>query len=207
MEDEGAQREKVWDPALRVFHWSLAILVMANWLLGQFGPTDMTLHFWLGYGVIALLAFRLVWGFVGPPSARFSGFLRGPRAVAAYLPEMMRRRPSRWPGHSPVGALAVVAMLAVLILQVTTGLFADPGDFINVGPLASEVSSGTARMALRWHHRGADLILILVLLHWAALLFYRLWKHEDLVRPMITGWKLVRRRGDGSRPGTQGRPG
>ncbi len=194
MQDGAAQRERVWDPALRIFHWSLAVLVIANWLLGKIGPTDMTLHFWLGYAVIALLAFRLVWGFVGPPSARFSRFLRGPRAVAAYVPEMMRRRPSRWPGHSPVGGLAVVAMLAVLILQVTTGLFADPDDYINVGSLASQVSSDTSRMALRWHHRGADLILILVLLHWAVILFYRLWKREDLVRPMITGWKLVRRR-------------
>lgn len=194
MQDGAAQRERVWDPALRIFHWSLAILVIANWLLGKIGPADMTLHFWLGYAVIALLAFRLVWGFVGPPSARFSRFLRGPRAVAAYVPEMMRRRPSRWPGHSPVGGLAVVAMLAVLILQVTTGLFADPDDYINVGSLASQVSSDTSRMALRWHHRGADLILILVLLHWAVILFYRLWKREDLVRPMITGWKLVRRR-------------
>ncbi|WP_207102486.1 cytochrome b/b6 domain-containing protein [Paracoccus shandongensis] len=190
----GPARERIWDPALRVFHWSLATLVIANWLLGKIGPSDMTLHFWLGYGVIALLVFRLVWGFVGPAPARFAQFLRGPRAVLAYAREMVRPHPTHWPGHSPVGGLAVVAMLAVLALQVTTGLFADPDDYINVGPLASQVSSATARAALRWHHRGADLILILVLLHWAVILFYRLWKREDLVRPMVHGWKWVRRR-------------
>lgn len=194
MADGPAQRERIWDPALRIFHWALALLVVSNWLLGKIGPSDMTLHFWLGYGVIALLVFRLVWGFVGPAPARFTRFIQGPPAVLRYAREMVRPRPSHWPGHSPVGALAVVAMLAVLIMQVTTGLFADPDDYINVGPLASTVSSATSRMALRWHHRGADLILILVLLHWAVIVFYRLWKGEDLVRPMITGWKWVRRR-------------
>lgn len=194
MAGDRAHRERIWDPALRAFHWTLAALVIANWLLGKIGPTDMTLHFWLGYAVIALLLFRLVWGFVGPAPARFAQFVRGPRAVLAYAREMIRPRPTHWPGHSPVGALAVLALLAVLIGQVTTGLFADPDDYINVGPLASQVSSETSRAALRWHHRGADLILILVLLHWAAVLFYRLWKREDLVRPMITGWKWVRRR-------------
>ena len=194
MAGDRAHRERIWDPALRAFHGTLAALVIANWLLGKIGPTDMTLHFWLGYAVIALLLFRLVWGFVGPAPARFAQFVRGPRAVLAYAREMIRPRPTHWPGHSPVGALAVLALLAVLIGQVTTGLFADPDDYINVGPLASQVSSATSRAALRWHHRGADLILILVLLHWAAVLFYRLWKREDLVRPMITGWKWVRRR-------------
>lgn len=194
MAEGQARRERVWDPALRAFHWALAALVIGNWLLGKFGPTDMSLHFWLGYTIIGLLLFRLLWGFFGPATARFANFLRGPRAVLAYARDMIRPRPSLWPGHSPVGALAVVAMLAVLILQVTTGLFADPQDYINAGPLAGQVSSATARSAMRWHYRGADLILILVLLHWAAILFYRLWKHEDLVRPMITGWKWVRRR-------------
>ncbi|WP_347140044.1 cytochrome b/b6 domain-containing protein [Paracoccus sp. SSK6] len=189
-----AQRERIWDPALRAFHWTLATLVVANWTLGKIGPSDMSLHFWLGYAVIALLLFRLAWGFAGPATARFARFVRGPRAVLAYAREMVRPHPTYWPGHSPVGALAVLAMLAVLILQVTTGLFADPEDYVNVGPLASTVSSATARAALRWHHRGADLILILVLLHWAVILFYRLWKREDLVRPMIDGWKWVRRR-------------
>lgn len=194
MAADDPRRERIWDPALRAFHWSLAALVIANWLLGKLGPSDMTLHFWLGYAILGLLAFRLVWGLVGPGPARFACFVRGPRAVLGYLREMPRARPSHWPGHSPVGALAVLAMLGVLILQGTTGLFADPDDYINVGPLASRVGSDTSRAALRWHHRGADLILALVVLHVAVIAFYRLWKREDLVRPMITGWKWVQRR-------------
>ena len=160
--DAPKRQVAVWDLPTRLFHWLLAASVIIGWLLAEFGPNRMTLHFWLGYAVIGLLVFRLVWGFVGPAPARFTQFIRGPRAVLGYAREMVRS--------------------------------ADPDDYINVGPLASEVSSATSRMALRWHHRGADLILILVLLHWAAIVFYRLWKREDLVWPMITGWKWVRRR-------------
>ncbi len=184
----------IWDPLLRGFHWLLAFFVTCSWLLGHFGPAVMTLHFWSGYMIIALLGFRLVWGFAGPEPARFSSFVRGPGAVMDYAGHMFARQPSYWPGHNPLGALSVIAMLAVLVMQVTTGLISDPEDFINLGPLADRVSSTTAKKAVGWHHLGATLILILVLLHVGVILFYRHWKHEDLVRPMLTGKKLVRRK-------------
>lgn len=194
MTDAAARRVRIWDPALRVFHWVLAMLVVTNWCLGHWGPNVMTLHFWLGYTILALLVFRLIWGIVGPRPARFVSFVRGPRAVVRYLGHMFDRRPSLWPGHNPVGALAVVAMLAALFWQVGTGLISDPDDFINVGPLAGRVASRTAKSAVGWHHRGAVVILILVGLHVAVIAFYRLWKNENLVTPMITGWKWVRGR-------------
>lgn len=194
MARDTARRVRVWDPALRFYHWALATLVIANWLLGKFGPNVMTLHFWFGYGIITLLAFRLVWGFIGPEPARFSSFLPRPKAVLDYVKTMFRRTPSLWPGHNPLGGLAVFAMLAALIWQTGTGLIADPDDYINVGPLADQVSSATARKAVGWHHLGANILLILIILHLATIAFYRLWKHEDLVRPMLTGWKWVRRR-------------
>ncbi|MDO5706263.1 MAG: cytochrome b/b6 domain-containing protein [Paracoccus sp. (in: a-proteobacteria)] len=189
-----AQNVKLWDPLLRGFHWLLAILVIVTWCLGKFGPLNMWLHFWLGYAIIALVGFRLIWGVVGPRPARFASFIRGPGAVIGYMRHMFERRPSYWPGHNPLGALSVVALLAVLIWQVGTGLIADPDDFINIGPLASEVSRATSRKAVGWHHLGANLILILVLLHVAVILFYRFWKRENLIKPMITGWKRVIRR-------------
>ena len=188
------QRIRLWDPALRTFHWLLAVLVIANWLLGKFGPAVMTLHFWLGYTIAALLVFRLVWGFFGPASARFTNFVRGPRHVWGYLRHLHLRQPSYWPGHNPMGAFSVLALLGVLGFQVYSGLVMDPDDFINIGPFASEVSRATSRAAVRWHNLGADLILWLVVLHIAVLLYYRFWKKEDLIRPMITGWKWVRRR-------------
>ena len=189
-----AERRRVWDPAIRLFHWLLAVLVIANWSLGQFGPDVMTLHFWLGYAILGLLVLRIVWGIIGPPEARFARFVRGPASVRQYLRGMWRREPSLWPGHTPLGALAVLAMLAALLVQVGTGLISDPDDFINVGPLAGAVGQPTARAAVGWHHLGGTVILVLVLLHLAAILFYRVWKREDLITPMITGWKWVRPR-------------
>lgn len=183
---------RLWDPMLRVFHWALAFFVIAAWCLGQFGPSKMTLHFWCGYVVTGLLIFRLVWGFVGPAPARFSHFLRGPGAIGRYARGMFLREPSHWPGHNPLGALSVIAMLAVLAAQVTSGLISDPDDYINVGPLASYVSSATRSKAVGWHEFGANLVLVLVVLHIAVILFYRFWKREDLVRPMLTGHKTVR---------------
>ncbi|MBO9457040.1 cytochrome b/b6 domain-containing protein [Paracoccus sp. R12_1] len=194
MSEDQARRVRIWDPALRFFHWALAALVVTTWILGKFGPNVMTLHFWFGYAIIALLLFRLVWGLVGPRSARFASFVRGPAAVLGYVRHLGRREPSHWPGHNPLGALSVIAMLAALAWQVGTGLISDPDDFINVGPLADKVGGETAGDAVGWHHWGATAILILVLLHVAVILFYRVWKNEDLVGPMLTGWKWVRKR-------------
>ncbi len=188
---ERQRQVKIWDPLLRVFHWLLAGFVILSWCLGQFGPDIMTLHFWCGYVVIGLLAFRLIWGFVGPETARFSHFIRGPGAIAGYMRGMFSRQPSYWPGHNPLGALSVIAMLAMLAAQATTGLISDPDDFINVGPLAHLVSAPTRAKAVGWHEAGALIILLLVLMHIAVILFYRFWKREDLVKPMVTGWKQV----------------
>jgi cytochrome b len=92
-----------------------------------------------------------------------------------------------------MGALAIVAMTAVLAAQVTTGLISDPDDFINVGPLASSVAPEIRSAAVGWHHLGATTVLALVALHIGFVLFYYLWKHENLIRPMLNGWKLVRK--------------
>ncbi|RJE79463.1 cytochrome B [Paracoccus sp. JM45] len=188
-----AQKVKVWDPVLRIFHWSLATLVIANWLLGKFGPTVKTYHFWIGYTILGLVIFRIIWGIIGPDPARFVNFLRGPKATLAYMRHLPRRQPSLSPGHNPMGALSVIAILLVLLWQVGSGLVMDPDDFINVGPLADQVSRDINRSAVGWHSLGADLIFVVVVLHIAAIAFYRIWKHEDLVRPMITGWKWVRK--------------
>lgn len=178
---------QIWDPLLRAFHWLLVLCVAGSWLLGHFGPLQMTLHFWLGYITIGLLVFRLVWGVIGPANARFANFIKGPGAVWAYLKTLPSRQAGHSEGHNPLGALSVVALLGVLALQVSTGLFVDPEDYINVGPLAGSVSAEWNRFALGWHHRLGVAVLVLVLIHVGAIVFYRFWKREDLVTPMITG--------------------
>ena len=183
---------KLWDPLLRGFHWLLATFVIAAWLLGNYGPTSMKWHFWCGYVVTFLLAFRLVWGFIGPAPARFSSFLRGPKAIGGYVSHMFLREPSYWPGHNPLGALSVIAMLAALLAQVLSGAMSESENFVDAGPLASSVSAATRAAAKDYHEFGANLILLLVLLHIGVILFYRFWKREDLVGPMVHGSKQVR---------------
>lgn len=190
---EGVSQVKLWDVGTRLFHWSLVICVCSAWFLGKFGPNIMTLHFYFGYAVIALLVFRIVWGLFGPAPARFSHFLFGPAATLRYAKTLKNPTPSYWPGHNPIGALSVFAMLAALIVQVSTGLFADPDDYINVGPLADMVSSEANRSATKLHHQMALLIAVFVVLHVAAIAFYKRFKGENLVTPMLTGWKLVRK--------------
>lgn len=188
MRDSNAlANEQIWDPAVRLFHWSLVLAVVGGWLLGHFGPLQMTLHFWAGYAVAALILFRLVWGFVGPRNARFAVFLRGPGAVMAYARSLPERAAGWTSGHNPLGGWSVIAMLLVLAGQVATGLILDPEDYINTGPLADVVPAGWSRWALGMHRRLGVVLLVLVALHVAAILFYRFWKREDLVTPMVTG--------------------
>jgi cytochrome b len=187
-------REKIWDIGLRLFHWALVICTCAAWGLGEFGPDVMTLHFYAGYSVLGLLGFRLIWGLFGPAPARFTHFIYGPSAILRYLRSLPARVPSYWPGHNPLGALAVFAILGVLALQAGSGLFADPDDYINVGPLAHWVDAQGNRLASQWHEIASKAILALVVLHVLVIGFYKLYKHEDLIRPMITGWKWVRAR-------------
>lgn len=179
--------EIIWDPMLRLFHWALAALVIANIVIGKISPNDMSIHFYLGYATIALLGFRILWGLIGPRNARFASFIYGPRTTLAYLKTLPKRAPSHWAGHNPMGALSVFALLGIVIAQNVTGLFADPEDYINQGPLAKHVSSSTTQSASQAHETIATLLIILVILHVGAILFYKFWKGENLVKPMITG--------------------
>lgn len=181
----------LWDPIIRLFHWGLVLAVVSGFLLGRFEGV-LSFHFYLGYLVGGLLVVRLVWGLVGPKHVRFWSFIYSPKTTIAYLRTMFVRRPSYWPGHNPIGAMSVFALLGVLGFQVLTGLIADPDDFINVGPFASMVEFDTARWASTMHRLSSKLLLVFVGLHLAAILFYRFWKHENLVTPMITGMKQVK---------------
>jgi cytochrome b len=189
-----AEQTRLWDIGTRVFHWALVLFFATSWILGEWGPAIMTLHFWSGYVIAGLLVFRLLWGVVGPRPARFTSFLRPPGEVLAYAKTMLRREPSDWPGHNPMGGWWVAACLVVLTLQVLTGLISDPEDYINVGPWASYVSDDMSRAATAWHETLSGVLLALIGLHIAVVAFYKVWKREDLIRPMINGVKRVRRR-------------
>jgi cytochrome b len=186
----------VWDLPTRLFHWVLVGLIGFSWWTGEQGPED--LHMCSGYAVLTLLIFRLLWGICGSSTARFSSFVRGPRAVADYLGRMRN-----WPGvgHTPVGALSVIALLVILFVQVGTGLIQTDDDGLVEGPLAPLVSYETSELAHDLHETTFNLLLILIGLHVAAIIFYRLVLGKKLLGPMITGKAKLATSAEPMRPG------
>lgn len=188
---------KIWDPITRIWHWLLAAAVITNWIFGEFMSFDTVIwHFYLGYTILGLLAFRLLYGFVGPSPIRWCNLFPRPSDIKTYLGKITQREPSGTPGHNPLGSLSVIALLVVLAGQAGTGLFIETEDFFEVGPLYNMVSESTVNSLTWWHHFLSKVLLALVGLHLAAIIFYRFWKHENLVKPMITGWKWVRKKID-----------
>ncbi len=178
---------RIWDLPTRLFHWGLLVAVTALFLTA-YGP-DMWIewHPRMGYAVLALLLFRLVWGLVGGHWSRFANFLPSPHTLIAYL--RGQAGPADRPGHNPLGALAVLAMLAALLAQVATGLVSDD-EIAFVGPLNRFVSTAQGLAATAWHKGwGQWLIVALVALHLSAIVFYRVVRRDKLVGPMLHGDK------------------
>jgi len=192
---KGFQREKIWDPVTRVWHWVLALAVSVGWSFGKFMSFEVIQwHFYIGYLVLGLMLLRCFWGFVGPAPVRYRSLVSSPAQTLQYLKTIASRTASGSPGHNPLGALSVIAMLLVITAQAVIGLFAESEDFFEYGPLAEFVSQATINQMTSWHRFNADIILILVILHVSAILFYLLWKKENLITPMINGWKWVKSR-------------
>lgn len=192
---QGLQREKIWDPVSRLWHWVFALAVVGQWTLGRFMTFDtVQWHFYVGFTVLALLAFRVLWGFLGPAPVRFRSFLPTPTGVVRYLGSVWQRQPSGTPGHNPLGALSVYAMLLVIAAQALSGLFIEAEDFFTAAPLHGYVADNVADVLSSVHHTLPLVILILVALHVAAILFYQVWKRENLSRSMIDGRKWVWRK-------------
>lgn len=179
------KRIRVWDLPTRLFHWSMVVVVAGAILTGLNGGNMMVHHQRLGVILVGLIAFRLAWGFLGSHTARFSNFVRGPGAIAAYL-----RGQWHGIGHNPLGALSVLALLALFGFQAISGLFAND-DIAFEGPLRTLVDKSTSDWITGIHASMLWWLLALVALHVGAVLFYAHAKKDNLVRPMLTGWKEV----------------
>ncbi|MEZ5856409.1 MAG: cytochrome b/b6 domain-containing protein [Hyphomicrobiaceae bacterium] len=180
----------VWDGATRLFHWLLVALFISAWASHEWGDAGLVWHTWNGYAVLVLVVWRLLWGFIGSSTSRFSAFVYGPAAAFRYGIDFLLRRPRHFLGHNPLGGLSVLALLALVGGQALLGLFAyDDHDLLVGGPLSSKVPDAVWAAASRWHHRLFDLLWIVVVLHIVANVLYLVWKGENLVRPMITGRK------------------
>ena len=182
---------RVWDLPTRLFHWVLAASVVGSIVSAKVGGHAMVLHFRLGYLALALLLFRVLWGLFGGRWSRFASFVRGPSTVWRYLRGRHRPDEALEVGHSPLAALSVLALLAVLAFQVGSGLVADD-EIANVGPLNRYVSGAVASWMTGWHKTWGQWLLIgLVVLHLVAIAFYRWARGRDLVSPMISGDKRL----------------
>ena len=180
---------RIWDLPTRLFHWALAACVIGLVITAKVGGNAMEWHFRLGYAVLALLVFRVVWGLIGGRWSRFSAFLYSPARLVRYL--RGNAHPEDSAGHSPLGALSVFALLAVLGAQVGTGLLSDD-EIAFAGPLTRFVSNAVVGQATGYHKEiGQYLVLGLVALHVLAVLFYVVVRKHTLVRPMLGGDKAL----------------
>ena len=180
---------RVWDLPTRIFHWLLAAAVIGSLISANVGGAAMEWHFRLGYAVLSLLLFRLVWGVVGGHWSRFSTFLYSPATLWRHISG--RARPEHAVGHSPTGALSVFGMLVFLLLQVAAGLFSDD-DISAYGPLGKFVSNGVVESATFYHTNvGKFVVLALIVAHLMAIAYYLFKKKNNLIRPMLSGDKAT----------------
>ncbi|GGD70456.1 cytochrome b/b6 domain-containing protein [Croceicoccus mobilis] len=180
-----AARVAIWDLPIRLFHWLLVGLMAFSWWSGE--EHELELHRTSGYFILALIVFRIFWGFAGTRTARFSTFVKGPASVAAYTRSLASRSGKPAGGHNPLGGWSVIAMLLAIGLMVAAGLFAVDVDGWESGPLADYISFDQGRAAADIHEVLFKIILALVALHVAAIAFYRIWKRQNLIGPMILG--------------------
>jgi len=181
-------RIRVWDLPTRIFHWVLAVLVLFSFATGKIGGSWLEWHMKSGYTVLALVLARIVWGVAGSETSRFTSFVRGPRALVRYAGDIAAGRRRGSVGHNPMGGWMVVFMLAVLLAQASSGLFADD-EIATQGPLAVKVSNALVARMSAFHYYNGWTVIAAVLLHVIAIATYWMAWRENLVAPMWSGWR------------------
>jgi cytochrome b len=174
---------RIWDLPTRLFHWLLVMAVIGSFVSVKLGGNAMIWHGRFGYLVLALIFFRIIWGFVGTHHARFVHFIRSPNAVLTYLKNSVET-----PGHSPVGAISVLVLIGLFLIQALAGLFASD-DIAFDGPLAKYVASSWVELLTSLHRWNEWVLLALVGVHIGAILYYKYAKRINLISAMITGDK------------------
>ena len=179
---------RVWDAPTRLFHWAVVILIAISYASIHFDRID--LHLLSGYTMLALLLFRLAWGFVGSETSRFRQFLRSPIEGLRHLTQFGRREDDDQVGHNAAGGWMVLILLGDIAVQVGLGLFSND-DVFTEGPLAHFVSKTTSDRLTALHGKNFTVLLCLIALHVLAVIAYAVVKRQNLLRPMITGRKRL----------------
>ncbi len=186
--NEGQERGLIWDLPVRVIHWLLVLSVAGAWATQKIPGDWFRYHLWCGYTVLVLVVTRLIWGLIGTRHARFANFVKGPPAIGGYLRALRTGAGVATPGHNPLGALMVLLLLAMLLGQAVSGLFAND-EIANSGPLFGYVTVDRSNELTSIHSKLFDFLLAAIALHVAAAFGYLLVKHENLIGPMWTGRK------------------
>jgi cytochrome b len=180
---------RVWDAPTRLFHWAIVLLIPTSYVTVHQGW--MQLHMLSGYTILTLVLFRVIWGFVGSETSRFSRFLHSPLAVLRQLAQFRDRSPDTQIGHNPAGGWMVLVILAVLGMQLASGLSVTDEDDNIMGPLAKFVGPAWSDRLTSFHILNFKILLGVIVLHVLAVAAYAMVKRHDLVRPMITGKKRL----------------
>jgi cytochrome b len=178
---------RVWDLPVRLFHWLLVLLMVFSYITGDIGDYWLEWHMRSGIIILILLVFRVLWGFFGSRTARFSDFLRAPRAALDYLRALRSGESKFYAGHNPAGGWMITVLLALGLIQGLTGLFSRHKTVH--GPLMELVSAATAKLITKVHSFNVNLLLLCVAIHVAAALYYVFVKRENLIRAMFNGRK------------------
>lgn len=202
---------EAWDLPTRLFHWTLVGLVALAWVTSEFaeqlGDPVLKMHRWNGIAVLALVVWRLMWGFAGSPTARFTNFVRGPGMALSYLRGLLRGAHARYLGHNPAGAYMVLALLAVVGIEAVLGLFTVEHNDLTAGPLYRLLSEDAVKQASRLHRMMFDNVLMpFVVVHVGVNVLYALVKREPLIPAMITGRKPAADYADSATAAADGRP-
>lgn len=185
-----SKKSLVWDLPLRLFHWLFAVSILASWYTSEQEGEMVNIHMQLGYFILGLVIFRLVWGFVGSKHSRFIQFLPTPMRIKIYMAKSNNKEQAHYAGHNPLGSLMVFLMILLVLLQAISGLFIND-DIFSSGPYYGVLSEEMGKVMKYIHHNAFDFMIVAMALHIAAILYYRFNKKIDLVTPMITGKKLT----------------
>lgn len=175
----------MWDWSVRIVHWSVVILFGVLWWSAE--NQQMDIHRYAGYSLLALLMWRIYWGFAGSTTARFSHFVKNPATTWRYAIHAVQPSSEKTFGHNPLGAYSVVVLLVLLCAQVILGLFAIDVDGWEAGPLNSFVTFETGRWCATWHEYLFNVLLAWVVLHLLAISFYYFVHKHNLLLPMLDG--------------------
>jgi len=183
-----AHKVLVWDLPSRVFHWSIVLLLPAAYITWRLNWLDW--HVRIGYALLTLVIFRVLWGFLGSEPARFRRFVRGPVEALGHLAHMLRREPDRQMGHNPAGGWMVLALLFLLLAETLTGLYVS-NDIADEGPLTEHVPAAVANAIMALHAWLWDALAAAAILHVLAIIAYQAIKGQNLWLPMLRGWKQL----------------